>query len=179
MESDYKKFLEFIKTRKSVRNFVEGKISRNTILDVLECARWAPSGRNNQPWRIHVVTHITVKSLLAELTEDSSIIKSAFLSLVIFLDLERSYDKVKDLQAIGAFMQNILLAVHATSKLGAVWLGEILNKKEKVNNIFKLSTTKYELMGVIAVGEKDESVEKAGDEERERRPLEEFVDWFQ
>jgi nitroreductase len=179
MESDYKKILEFIKTRRSVRNFVEGKISRNTILDVLECARWAPSGRNNQPWRIHVVTHLTVKSLLAELTEDSSIIKSAFLSLVIFLDLERSYDRVKDLQAIGAFMQNILLAVHATSKLGAVWLGEILNKKEKVNNIFKLSTTKYELMGVIAVGEKDESVEKAIGEKRERRPLEEFVDWFQ
>jgi len=179
MESDYKKILEFIKTRRSVRNFVEGKISRNTILDVLECARWAPSGRNNQPWRIHVVTHLTVKSLLAELTEDSSIIKSAFLNFVIFLDLERSYDRVKDLQAIGAFMQNILLAVHATSKLGAVWLGEILNKKEKVNNVFKLSTTKYELMGVIAVGEKDESVEKASGEERERRSLDEFVDWFQ
>jgi len=86
---------------------------------------------------------------------------------------------VKDLQAIAAFMQNILLAVHATSKLGAVWLGEILNKKEKVNNIFKLTMSKYELMGVIAVGEKDESVEKASELERERRSLDEFVDCFQ
>ena len=42
-------------------------------------------------------------------------------------------------------MQNILLAAHING-LGAVWIGEILSNKEKVNEIFKLSTEKFELM---------------------------------
>jgi nitroreductase len=76
---------------------------------------------------------------------------------------------------MGAFIQNMLLAIHAKG-LGAVWIGEILKNKEKVSEIFKLSPDKFELMGVITCGLIDEALEKK--EERERRALEEFIDWF-
>jgi nitroreductase len=57
---------------------------------------------------------------------------------------------VKDIQAIGACIQNMLLTIHHLG-LGGVLLGEILKKRESVERI--LETPKNcELMPVIAIG---------------------------
>ena len=167
--------LNLIKSRRSVRNFLYKKIDNQTIKEIVDCGRWAPSGQNSQPWKVCIVSHPTVKRLIAENSKYGGIIESAYLNLVVFLDLERGYDRVKDILAIGAFIQNMLLAVHAKG-LGAVWIGEILKNKEKVSEIFKFSPENYELMGVLTVGLIDESLEKK--EERKRRALDEFIDWF-
>ena len=171
-------FIEFIKQRRSIRSFIYQKIDKNTILEILECARWAPSGDNSQPWRVCIVSHPTVKRMLSELSKDAGLIEEAYVILVIFLDLERGYNRVKDIQAIGAFMQNILLGVHAEEDLGAVWIGEILNKKEDVNEIFKFPKDKFELMGVIAIGHVDEARDNIRRKERKRRLLDEFIEWY-
>ena len=175
MESKTNNLLEIIKSRKSVRNFIYKKIDNDTIKEIVDCGRWAPSGRNTQPWKVCIVSHPTVKRLIAEQSKYGGIIESAYLNFVVFLDQERGYDRVKDILAIGAFIQNMLLAVHAKG-LGAVWIGEILKNKEKISEIFKFSPERYELMGVLTVGLIDESLEK--EEERKRRPVDEFVDWF-
>ena len=175
MESKTTDLLELIKSRRSIRNFVYKKIDNQMIKEIIDCGRWAPSGRNSQPWKVCIVSHPTVKRMIAENSKYGGIIESAFLNFVVFLDLERGYDRVKDILAIGAFIQNLLLAVHAKG-LGAVWIGEILKNKDKVCEIFKYSPEKYELMGVLTIGLIDESLEKK--EKRERRPLDEFVDWF-
>ena len=167
--------LKLIKSRRSVRNFVYKKIDNDTIKQIVDCGRWAPSGQNTQPWKVCIVSHPTVKRLIAENSKYGGIIESAYLNFVVFLDLKRGYDRVKDILAMGAFIQNMLLAVHAKG-LGAVWIGEILKNKEKVSEIFKFSPEKYELMGVLTVGLIDESLEK--EEERKRRSLDEFIDWF-
>ncbi len=171
-------FIEFIKQRKSSRSFIYQKINKETILNILECAQWAPSGDNSQPWRVCVVIHPTVKRMLSELSKYGGIIEDAYVNLVIFLDLERGYDRVKDIQAIGAFMENILLGVHTQEDLGAVWIGEIIARKENVNEIFKFPIDKFELMGVIAIGVIDEAREKTSEKERKRRPLDDFIDWY-
>ncbi len=178
MDLDKSDFIEFIKKRKSSRNFVYKKIDKEVILNILECARWAPSGNNSQPWRVCIVIHPTVKRMLSELSKYGGIIEDAYVDLVVFLDLERGYNRVKDIQAIGAFMENLLLGVHAQENLGAVWIGEIIARKEEVNEIFKFQNDKFELMGLIAIGVLDEIREKASEKERKRRPLDEFVDWY-
>jgi len=175
MESKTNDLLDLIRSRRSIRNFIYKKIDNDTIKDILDCGRWAPSGRNSQPWKVCIVAHPTVKRMIAEQSKYSGIIESAYLNFVVFLDLERGYDRVKDVLALGAFIQNMLLAVHAKG-LGAVWIGEILKNKEKISEIFKYSPEKYELMGVLTVGLIDESLEK--EEERKRRPLDEFIEWF-
>ena len=178
MELMKNEFIKFIKERKSNRSFIYKKIDKNIILDILECGRWAPSGNNNQPWRVCIVIHPTVKRMLSELTKYGGIIEDAYVNLVIFLDLERGYDRVKDLQGIGAFMQNILLGIHAQEDIGGTWIGEILKRKDEVNEIFKFPKYKFELMGIIAIGHIDEAREKARAKERERRSLDEFIDWY-
>lgn len=42
---------EIINRRVSPRAFSEKQISEEQILDLFEAARWAPSSRNEQPWR--------------------------------------------------------------------------------------------------------------------------------
>lgn len=177
MESKGSDLIQLIKSRKSIRNFVYKKIDNDTIKDIIECGRWAPSGQNNQPWKVCIVAHPTVKRMIAEQTTYGDIIESAYVNFVIFLDLERCYDRVKDIASIGAFIQNILLAAHAKG-LGAVWIGEILKNKEHVNEIFKYPTDKYELICVITMGVIDQVLEQKSKEERQRRPIDDFIDWF-
>ena len=177
MESKSSDLINFIKSRKSSRNFIFQKVDNNTIKEIIECGRWAPSGNNTQPWKVCIVTHPTVKRMLAELSKYGGIMESAYVNLVIFLDVERGYDRVKDLEAIGAFVENILLAAHAKG-LGAVWIGEILKNKDKVDEIFKLSPEKYELMCVVAIGVIDEALESKKEEKRERREIDQFIDWY-
>lgn len=178
MELMKNEFIDFIKDRKSIRSFIYKKISKETILEIIGCGQWAPSGNNSQPWQVCIVIHPTVKRMLSELTKYGGIIEEAYVNLVVFLDLERGYDRVKDVQAIGAFIQNLLLGVHAQEKLGAVWIGEILNKKEEVNQIFKFPTNKFELMGIVAIGVVDDAREIVRSKERTRRLVEEFIDWY-
>lgn len=49
-------FDKLIAKRFSVRSFTEQKVDRNTILEILEAARMAPSAVNFQPWHFIVIT---------------------------------------------------------------------------------------------------------------------------
>jgi nitroreductase len=136
--------------RRSVRDFTGDGVGDDAAEKILEAGRWAPSGLNNQPWKFKVVRDSETKKKLAACTKYCSIIENAPLSICVFLDNEESYDRTKDVQAVGACIQNMLLAVHAQG-LGAVWLGEILNKRKQVEEILAAPKS-CELMAVIAVG---------------------------
>lgn len=159
---------EAIKTRRSVRDFLEKEIEEEKITEILEAGRWAPSGLNNQPWKFVVIRDKEIKERLSEQTRYGSIILSSRVCIAVFLDKEVSYDRTKDLQAIGACIQNMLLASHSLN-LGGCWLGEILKNKNKVNSILRIPDS-YELMAVIAIGypTKRERIS-------ERKPLEELT----
>jgi len=47
---------EAVRTRRSVRNFINRPVPREALERVLSAAAWAPSGSNIQPWHIYVVT---------------------------------------------------------------------------------------------------------------------------
>lgn len=142
--------LDTIKSRRSVREFLPLPVEDSIIRDILEAGRWAPSGLNNQPWRFVVIRDEDTANLLAECTKYDNIIQSAQLLIAVFLDRNAMYDYTKDTQACGAAIQNMLLAAHGLG-LGAVWLGEILNKKEDVGHILEAPES-MELMAVIAIG---------------------------
>jgi nitroreductase len=141
--------LEGIKSRRSVREFRDKEVGDDLIQRILEAGRWAPSGLNNQPWRFKVLRG-GLKDGIASYTKYGRIIKNASACIAVFLDGEESYDRTKDVMAVGACMQNMLLAVHSLG-LGGVWLGEILNKREKVEEALGVPSS-CELMAVVALG---------------------------
>jgi len=142
--------LEGIYTRRSVRNFTGEPVEREQVLEVIRAGSWAPSGLNNQPWRFVVVRDAGKRSELARLTRYSRIIEEAPAAVAVFVDRNAMYHETKDHQAIGACLQNMLLAAHALG-LGAVWLGEILKSAEAVRLALNLPEN-LELMAVVALG---------------------------
>lgn len=151
--------LEAIKTRRSIRNYSEKKVSEKEILEILEAGRWAPSGLNNQPWKFIIAANPEIKQKIAEQTKYSDTINSAPLIIAVFLDKTESYDRIKDIQAVGACIQNMLLAAHALG-LGGCWIGEILKNKEKVNKILS-APENLELMAVLTIGHPKELTQEA------------------
>jgi nitroreductase len=61
--------LSAIKNRKSTRAFVDKQVSSQSIDDVLDTARWAPSGANTQPWQVAVTTGATKTNLCLALAD--------------------------------------------------------------------------------------------------------------
>jgi nitroreductase len=146
--------LEIIRSRRSIRQYTRELPKDEEIEKILEAGRWAPSGLNNQPWRFLRITDKAKKDGLADFTKYGEIIKDAPAVLVVCMDIADSYNREKDLMAIGACIQNMLLEAHALG-LGACWLGEILNKKQEIKQYLKLDED-LEAMAVITLGKPDE-----------------------
>lgn len=147
--------LESIKARRSVRKFTSDQVPDDLIAKILEAGRWAPSGLNNQAWRFAVVTDKATIKKISGLTRYAKIVLAAQALIPVFLDTARSYHREKDIQSIGACLQNMLLEVHALG-LGAVWLGEIIKSSEPIKQLLGLPE-ELELMAVIAMGYPDET----------------------
>ncbi len=159
---------EAILGRRSIRRFLDRPLREEDTLALLEAGRWAPSGLNNQPWRVILVEDRSKAAEIAECTRYSSIVEKAPLLIAVFLDHSSSYDRDKDVMSVGAFIQNILLAAHDRG-LGAVWLGEILREKDRVRELLE-APPEFELMAVVAVGHPAEEPAR-----RERKALDDLI----
>jgi nitroreductase len=139
-----------IKERRSIREFSEKPVKRELLHKIISAGVWAPSGLNNQPWRFVTIQDKDISVRLAALTHYSHIVAAAPALIAVYLDKKKMYDSVKDYQAAGACIQNMLLAAHELG-LGAVWLGQILTNKRQVNDVLQLGD-QYDLMAVVALG---------------------------
>ncbi|MDD5643882.1 MAG: nitroreductase [bacterium] len=159
-----------IKTRRSVRRFKKRPAPRKILLEVIEAGIRAPSGLNNQPWKFQIATEPGLKNLISGFTLDkySKIIREAPALIMVYLDKQKIYDRDKDIMSAGACIENMLLFIHS-KKLGAVWLGEILNRKKQLQNKMR-NRKNLELAAVIALGYPDEKPKNPG-----RRKLSSFL----
>jgi len=160
--------LQAIRERRSVRKFTDEAVSEEHLLTILEAGRWAPSGLNNQPWRFVVIEQEAIRKSVAEKTKYRKVLEAAPLQVAVFLDGEASYNRDKDLQGVGACLQNMQLAAHSLG-LGTVWMGEILNRREEVEALLAVPES-FELMAVLAVGHPAGTVKDSS-----RKPLSELV----
>ena len=158
--------LNMIRDRRSVRAFHPDPVEKEKLDAILDAGRWAPSGKNTQPWRFVVVESAAKRAELAELVTQRNMVGSAPVTLAILLDRAAGYDELKDAQGIGACAQNVLLAVHALG-LGACWIGRARDKEVEA---LLGRREGEELMMLIPIGYPAETPPV-----RERRPLSELV----
>jgi len=52
---------EAARTRRSIRAYQPDPIPPHVLREIIELGRWAPSGSNIQPWRVHVMTGATLR----------------------------------------------------------------------------------------------------------------------
>jgi nitroreductase len=142
--------LEAIKGRRSIRKFTDEPVSGEQLDRLLEAARWAPSGLNNQPWRFMKITDEGIIAGMSELTKYRGVVSGAKALIAVFLDKMDMYDRTKDLQSSGAAVQNILLEAFDIG-LGACWLGEILGRGDEVEELLGVPDD-YEFVALVALG---------------------------
>ena len=162
--------LDGIGQRRSVRSFTKVQIERDKIDAILEAGTLAPSGKNGQPWRFFVVQR--EKDLLRRIAEQTvyqAWVSEADCLILVFLDREKSYHEIKDAQAVGACMENMLLAAEELG-IGACWNGEILRNAEEVRRMCTLAE-RYQLMALLVLGYAKEKPQ----ERTPRLPLSEVI----
>jgi len=145
-----KEIIEAIRSRRSIREFTGQPVTTEQLREIVSAGIWAPSGLNNQPWRFVLVRAAETKEELAAQTTYGHIVRGAAALIGVFLDEAAMYEPVKDHQAAGACIQNMLLATEAIG-LGGVWLGQILKNKEQVRRIVGLPEG-FDLMALLAIG---------------------------
>jgi nitroreductase len=64
--------IDAIRNRASVRAFTDRSVSKDTINQILDTARWAPSGANIQPWQVVVISGDTKREIGDALVEAGS-----------------------------------------------------------------------------------------------------------
>jgi nitroreductase len=96
-----------------MRQYTDRPVEREQIMEIIKAGTWAPSGPNNQPWRFAIIQGSEVRNELAKLTKYNFIIEKASACIAVFIDKSAVNNEVKDHQATGACMQNMLLAAHA------------------------------------------------------------------
>lgn len=163
-----KPVLQAIYDRRSRREFTDQIVDVSVLNEIIKAGIWAPSGLNNQPWRFVVITDPAVIKELSTTTHYTHIVVGAPALIAVYLDTQSMYDEVKDHQAVGACIQNMLLATEDLG-LGGVWLGQILKNKNDVSDILGVGD-EYDLMAVLALGHPART-----DQQSNRKNLEDFI----
>ena len=148
-----------ILNRRSIRSYTLEKVKLSDVAKILTAASWAPSGKNLQPWRFSVIANnAELIHKLAALTSCDPWLKHAPCLIAVFFDStvlknpENITDKayIKHMQAIGAAVQNMMLAAHEIG-LGTCWVSEIITQEVKVKEFLQVAA-EFDLIALIAVG---------------------------
>jgi nitroreductase len=134
---------ETIYKRRSIRKFTDQPIENNVMEKLLDAARWAPSGGNNNAWRFIVVTSAVQKKLLLKFAPGIFDMPAAMIVICIEPKQKKSLKEAARMiymadAAIAA--ENIALAAHALGigsciviSFAAVAIGPILNLPENIS----------------------------------------------
>lgn len=165
--------LKVIKGRRSIRVFQSREIPSETVDELIDAARWAPSAGNIQPWEFIIVRKPETKKMLAEAALEQTFIEEAPVVIVVCANENRSSQgygvrgkTLYCLQDTAAAIQNIHLAAYALG-LGTCWVGAF--REEEARKILKIPSG-IRPVAIIPVGYPAEKPAP-----RSRRPISQIV----
>ena len=138
---------EVIHSRTSVRRYKEApSVGMDIIKDLVELGMRAPSPKNRQPWQ---VIHVTG-------ADKDFFVNLGFQVLNQYNDLSDYRDvwEKSDLQAIGAFVEHILLGAKDMG-LGTLWMNDVFFMQSESKAFLNIS---HDVQAIIAIGIPDEGM---------------------
>ena len=114
--------LEAIRTRRSIRKFLDRPVPEEAVRNLLSAAMQAPSARNQQPWQFVVIDDRAMLAKIPPFMPNASMVARAPLAIVVCGDLDLEKSEGYWVVDCAAAVENMLLAAHALG-LGAVWCG--------------------------------------------------------
>ena len=182
---------KIIKHRKSIRKYKVDDVSKDMVEKLIDCARYAPSAKNRQPWEF-VVVKDSIKDDIANIMlkkeketngklerkiynykssvkQTAFVIKDAPILILVFRPKEDNW-LVGDSLSIGAAIEHICLK-SVEMGLGTLWIRDIVYTQEEIANL--LNYGNRSLISAIALGYPDETPKL-----RSRKKLNEILRWY-
>lgn len=121
--------VECIKTRRSVRKFLEVPVEWDKIGQIVDAGRYAPNAGNLQNWKFIIVLNQDTRKALAEACLQQLWMSKAPAHIIICSEPEKAKrfygirgERLYTIQNCAAAVQNMLLTAHSLG-LGACWVG--------------------------------------------------------
>jgi nitroreductase len=114
--------LEAIRTRRSIRKYLNQPVPEELMQELLAAAMQAPSARNQQPWQFVVIDDRAILAEIPTFMPNAAMAGSAPLAILVCGDLDLEKSEGYWVVDCAAAVENMLLAAHALG-LGAVWCG--------------------------------------------------------
>lgn len=139
-------------TRRSVRSYLEQRVEKEKIEQLLKAAMQAPSAANQRPWEFIVVEDKARLQALAKASQYAGPVKEAPLAIVVLGNKAKlPFPENRNLD-LSAATQNLMLEAVELG-LGTVWLGiaPVEERMQYVADLFQLPPS-VEAFAIIAVG---------------------------
>lgn len=136
-----------IRSRHSVRKYKSDPIEDKIVTDALDCARLAPTARNEQPWLFGTVKDPETLKKIADLADHGKFIADAQVCFAVFGKRDAKYY----LEDCCAATMQLMLALQAWG-VGSCWVaGE---KKEYADDVRRMLNVpdEYVLVSLIPAG---------------------------
>ena len=161
-----------IRTRRSIRKYLNKPVEREKLSKILEAARLSPSAANRQPWRFIVVTDQKIKEELRAAYDEDWFVSAPVIIVGCALPSEawvrsdgEEYWKVD----LAIAMQNLILEAWELG-LGTCWIGAF--REDEVKRILGIPDEAR----VVALAPLGYPAEEK-DPVTKRKPLEEIVSY--
>ncbi len=152
---------KLLKERRSIREYRDKKVDKETLEKIIEIARYAPSGNNVQPWEIIAITD----------EEKLDKIKS--------LDDQRNYPAcfgvfLKDGDHFlkdGSNLSTYIMLAAKSQGLGSCWIN--ISEQESIDGIKNMLNIpeNYKYVSLISIGYSDENPAV------EKRSIDDLIHW--
>lgn len=157
--------LECMKTRRSVRSYLDRAVPKEIVEDIVNYGRLAATANNIQPWQFIAILDPATRKTIAGLTEHGKFIEQSPVCIAVFCEETKYY--VEDGSAA---TQNILNAARAY-ELGSCWVaGDKKAYTEEIRRLLGLPEN-YRLVSLIAIGY------PAEERNPEKKPISQVLHW--
>ena len=163
--------LKIIKGRRSVRRYKSDPIPEDVLERVLDAARFAPSGKNLQPWKFIIVKDESLKNGLVQAAVGQSFISQAPLIIVACAFPDNCYSRMGNYMKswpvdVAIAVEHMMLQAQEEG-LGTCWIGAF--EEKEVKSLLKVPE-EVRVLALTPLGYPDEKPDSRG-----RKSLEEIV----
>jgi len=144
---DAELILNFLKDRRTIRQFEDREVPDNAIKMILEAGRWTPSASNRQPWQFIVIKN---KELLKKLWDTKAVFSPSFKGAPLAIAIVGKKNESPnwyETDTILASMQIMLMAW--ALDLGTCWIGSM--NREKSKEILNLGDNDF-VLTILPIG---------------------------
>jgi nitroreductase len=163
---------ELIRYRKSVRSWADKSVSRETVEKIIDTARFAPSAKNLQDWKVIAVRDPELRSRMTEVARGQRFVGEAPVILAVCGDTSTGImtcEMPRSVVDAAILIDHITLAA-AGEGLGTCWIGSF--DQGACRKLLRIPDG-WEVVELLPLGYPADPSEVS----KKRKSVEEILDW--